>query len=49
MRIRREQLERHACECYRNVKSYVSRLFALPAAAVLSPPPAEAARAEGVT
>jgi CRP-like cAMP-binding protein len=30
---RREQLERHACECYRNVKAYVSRLHALPPAA----------------
>ena len=29
--VRREQLERHACECYRNVKAYVSRLHALPA------------------
>jgi CRP-like cAMP-binding protein len=32
---RREQLERHACECYRSVKAYLSRLFA--------PPPATAA------
>ena len=39
--VRREQLERHACECYRNVKAYVSRLFALPPAAVLATPPAE--------
>ncbi len=31
--VRREQLERHACECYRSVKAYVSRLFALPPAA----------------
>ena len=39
--VRREQLERHACECYRSVKAYVSRLFALPPAAVLATPPAE--------
>jgi|ERR1051326_1719576 CRP-like cAMP-binding protein len=31
---RHETLERHACECYRNVKAYVSRLHALPATAV---------------
>jgi CRP-like cAMP-binding protein len=31
---RREQLERHACECYRSVKAYVSRLFAPPPATV---------------
>jgi CRP-like cAMP-binding protein len=31
--LRREQLERHSCECYRNVKAYVSHLHALPAAA----------------
>src|SRR5437660_12865276 len=31
--VRREQLERHACECYRSVKAYVSRLHALPPAA----------------
>jgi CRP-like cAMP-binding protein len=36
--VRREQLERHACECYGNLKSYVSRLFALPTAAVLAAP-----------
>ncbi len=30
--IDREQLERRACECYRNVKSYVSHLFAPSAA-----------------
>ena len=35
---RREQLERHACECYRNVKGYVSRLFVLPAGAALAAP-----------
>jgi len=29
--IRREQLERHACECYGNIKSYLSHLFAVPA------------------
>jgi len=34
--VRRDLLERHACECYGQVKNYVSRLFALPAAAVLS-------------
>ncbi len=38
--VRREQLERHSCECYRNVKAYVSSLHALPAAAA---PPAPAA------
>jgi CRP-like cAMP-binding protein len=32
--IRREELERHACECYRNSKSYLARLFGLPAAAI---------------
>lgn len=31
--VRRGELERHACECYRNVKAYLSRLFALPLAA----------------
>src|ERR1043166_288011 len=31
--VRREHLERHACECYRSVKAYVARLHALPAAA----------------
>jgi len=36
--VRREQLERHACECYRNVKGYVSRLFVLPAGAALAAP-----------
>ena len=40
---RREQLERHACECYRNVKAYVSRLHALPAAAAPPVPAAEVA------
>ncbi len=30
--INREQLERHACECYRNVKVYVSSMFATSAA-----------------
>jgi len=39
--VRREQLERHACECYRNVKAYTSHLFALPAAAVLATTPDE--------
>jgi CRP-like cAMP-binding protein len=38
---RREQLERHACECYRNVKTYVSRLFALPPAPALPTPAAK--------
>ena len=29
MHIRsREELERHSCECYKNVQSYVARLFA---------------------
>ena len=40
---RREQLERHSCECYRNVKAYVSRLHALPAAAASPTPAAEVA------
>ena len=31
--VRREQLEQHACECYRSVKAYVSRPHALPPAA----------------
>jgi CRP-like cAMP-binding protein len=39
--VRREQLERHACECYRNFKAYVSRLFALPIGAA---PPAPSAK-----
>jgi CRP-like cAMP-binding protein len=39
--VGRKQLERHACECYFNIKSYVSGLFALPVAAMLSPTPAE--------
>jgi CRP-like cAMP-binding protein len=38
--VRREQLERHACECYRSVRSYVSQLFAISAGAV---PPVPAA------
>ena len=37
--VRRDQLERHSCECYRSVKAYVSRLFAPP------PAPATAAAA----
>ena len=41
--IRREQLERHACECYRNVKAYVSHLEALPAAAAPPTQPVEVA------
>ena len=40
--VGREQLERHACECYASIKSYVSRLFAVPVAAVLATTPAEA-------
>jgi len=39
--VRREQLERHACECYRNVKAYVSRLFALPPAVTTAVPAGE--------
>jgi CRP-like cAMP-binding protein len=35
--LRREVLERRACECHRSVKAYVSRLFALPAAALVAP------------
>jgi len=38
--MRREQLERHACECYRNVKAYVSHLDALPATAAPPTTPA---------
>jgi CRP-like cAMP-binding protein len=34
--VRREQLERHACECYLNFKSYASRLFAVPVAAAFA-------------
>jgi CRP-like cAMP-binding protein len=44
--VGREQLERHACECYRNLKAYLSRLFALPptaAAPTASPKPAQTA------
>jgi CRP-like cAMP-binding protein len=41
--VRRDQIESHACECYRNVKGYVSRLFGLPTSAVLPTPPAEVA------
>jgi CRP-like cAMP-binding protein len=40
---RREQLERHACECYRSVKAYVSRLFAPPPAPGAAAAAAEAA------
>ena len=40
--MRREQLERHACECYRNVKAYVSHLDAAPAAIASPTTPAEA-------
>jgi CRP-like cAMP-binding protein len=42
--VRREQLERHACECYRSVKGYVARLFTLPVGAVLATPPPETLR-----
>jgi hypothetical protein len=42
--VRREQLERHACECYRSVKDYVARLFTLPVGAVLATPPPETLR-----
>jgi CRP-like cAMP-binding protein len=41
--VRREQLERHACECYRNVKAYVSHLHESPAAAVPPAPAVEVA------
>jgi len=41
--VRREQLERHACECYRNVQAYMSHLYALPAAAAPPAPAVEAA------
>jgi CRP-like cAMP-binding protein len=39
--VRREQLDRHACECYRSVKAYVARLHAPPA--VSATPAAEVA------
>lgn len=42
--VRREQLERHACECYRNVKAYLSRLNALPPTAAPPVPVEGAAR-----
>ena len=35
--VRREQLERHACECYRTVKEYMSLLHALPAGTAATP------------
>jgi CRP-like cAMP-binding protein len=35
--VRREQLEQRACECYRNVRSYVSRLHELPTVPVATP------------
>jgi CRP-like cAMP-binding protein len=38
--VRREQLERHTCECYRSVKAYVARLHA--------PPPVDPASAAEV-
>jgi CRP-like cAMP-binding protein len=49
--IRREEAERHACECYRAIKSHVSRLFALPTTAVLAAPsrPATTAAAAAQT
>jgi CRP-like cAMP-binding protein len=31
--VERKQLERHACECYVNIRSYVSHMFAVPVAA----------------
>lgn len=40
--VRREALERHACECYRNVRAYMSALHALPPAAAPPVPVAEA-------
>jgi DNA-binding GntR family transcriptional regulator len=33
--VRRQELQRHACECYISVKSYVSRLSSSPDADVL--------------
>jgi len=33
--VRREELEQHACECYRSLKSYISSLFAVPVAAAV--------------
>jgi CRP-like cAMP-binding protein len=47
--VRREQLERHACECYRHVKAYMSRLFALPVAGALPTVPAKASAAGSPT
>jgi CRP-like cAMP-binding protein len=41
--LRRDQLERHSCECYRNVKAYVSHLHALPATAAPPTQPGEVA------
>jgi CRP-like cAMP-binding protein len=35
----RKQLERHACECYFNIKSYAAHVFALPVGAALSTAP----------
>lgn len=37
--VARKQLERHACECYFNIKSYVSHVFALPVGAARSAAP----------
>jgi len=39
--LNREQLERHACECYSNLKSYMSSLFAVPFADTAFPAQAE--------
>ena len=35
--VRREQLERHACECYRSVKQYMSRLHETPTVPMAAP------------
>ena len=43
--VRREQLERHACECYRNLKAYVSTLFTLPLSAGAPTPSAKVSAA----
>ena len=40
--VERKQLERYACECYINIRGYLSHLFGLPVAAGLSPTPAQA-------
>jgi CRP-like cAMP-binding protein len=41
--LRRDHLERHSCECYRNVKAYVSHLHALPATTAVPTQPVEVA------